>query len=278
MRHRISRYVAAGLCAGLLGLPATSTGQTYRQQGIYPVFDGWEELPDGSKLIYFGYMNRHAVEITIPLGPGNMFEQPPADRNQPTHFLPGRNEHVFTVKVPKSFTGKLIWTLKSGVGVQKAIASLDQLYILEVEQEEPGEKMEPPRIKAADASVKLADALHLAPQVHAEAAKREQVIEGSGARQSGLAVLWNKHRGPGNVTFTAEPGARPAPRPAPNPRGRPEAPPVPGVFSATCTLPAGPGCGAVAAHFSDPGDYILRAIARQGREQTDVLVHVKVTP
>jgi len=278
MRERMKRYVLMGLVVGVCGIPAMSSAQSYRQQGIYPVFDGWEDLPDGSKLIYFGYMNRHATEITIPVGADNGFEQAPADRMQPTNFLPGRHEHVFTVRVPKNFTGKLIWDLKTGVGLQKAIASLDQLYILEVE-DEPGEKVVPPEIKAADATVKISEALHLAPQVKAEAVKREAVIEGSGARQSGLAVIWNMHRGPGKVTFTAEPGARPVRPAAPaGGRARPEAPPVPGVFSAACALPAAPGCGAVAARFSEPGDYILRAVARQGREQRDVFVHVKVAP
>jgi hypothetical protein len=277
MGDRAKRYGLACLCAGLMALPATTSGQTYRQQGIYPVFDGWETLEDGSKLFYFGYMNRHATEVTIPVGPDNSFDQAPADRMQPTNFLPGRHEHVFTVKLPKTFTGKFSWSVKSELGVQKANASPDQLYILEVEEEEPGAKVPPPTISAKDGSVKLSEALHVAPQVKAEAPKREAVIEGSGPRQSGLSVAWSKYRGPGKVTFAAEPGAaRVAP---PAPRGnRPAPPPVPGVFTTNCAMPVAAGCGAVSARFSEPGDYILRAIAQQGREQGDVLVHVKVTP
>lgn len=276
MDDRVKRYGLACLCAGLMALPATTSGQTYRQQGIYPVFDGWETLADGSKLFYFGYMNRHAAEVTIPIGPDNSFDQAPADRLQPTNFLPGRHEHVFTVKMPKTFTGKFSWSVKSELGVQKANASPDQLYILEVEEEDPGAKVPPPTISAKDGSVKLSEALHVAPQVKAEAPKREAVIEGSGPRQSGLSVAWSKYRGPGKVTFGAEPGATRATPAAP--RGnRPAAPPVPGVFSTSCAMPVTAGCGAVSARFSDPGEYILRAVAQQGREQADVLVHVKVT-
>ena len=119
-RMRRPRLLTALFVASLM-LPQSAGAQNYRQLGIYPVFDGWETLPDGSMEFYFGYMNRHTTQITIPLGPDNTFEPAPADQNQPTNFLPGRHEHVFTIKKPKGFNGKLIWTLKSGVGVQKAI-------------------------------------------------------------------------------------------------------------------------------------------------------------
>ena len=278
VKNYARRVMLVALCLALTSLSVTSSAQTYRQQGIYPVFDGWEDLPDGSKLFYFGYMNRHTTQVTIPLGPDNNFEQSPADRLQPTNFLPGRNEHVFTVKVPKDFSGKLVWNLKTAVGAQKATASLDQLYILEIEEPEPGTPHLPkPQINAPAASVKLANALALVPQVKAEIPKREAVIEGSGARSAGVAVSWNKHRGPGDVTFSAPAGA-PVVRAAAGGRGRPEAPPTPGVFTGQCAAPIDARCGAAMARFSEPGDYVLRAVAHQGREQGDVLVHVTVTP
>ena len=262
----------------VVSLPIASSAQNYRQPGIYPVFDGWETLADGGKVFYFGYMNRHTTEVTIPVGPDNSFDQAPADRMQPTNFLPGRHEHVFTVKMPKDFNGKFSWTVKTEVGVQKANASLDQLYILEVEEEDPGQKIAPPEITATDATAKLAAAVHLAPHVKAEAPKRAAVIEGSGPRQAGLSVAWSKYRGPGKVTFKSE---RPAPAPsapaAANNGRRPPPPPIPGVFTATCAFPVAADCGAVSASFSEPGDYVLRAVAQEGREQDDVLVRVKVT-
>ena len=261
----------------VISLPAASSAQNYRQPGIYPVFDGWETLADGSKVFYFGYMNRHTSEVTIPIGPENAFDQAPADRMQPTNFLPGRHEHVFTVKMPKDFNGKFSWTLKTEVGVQKANASLDQLYILEVEEEEPGAKAAPPEITASDAAVKLSEAVHLTPRIKAEAPKREAVIEGSGPRQSGLSVAWSKYRGPGKVTITAEQAPRPAAPAAANNGRRPAPPPTPGVTTITCSMPVSAQCGAASAKFSEPGDYILRAVAQLGREQKDVLVKVKVT-
>jgi hypothetical protein len=273
---RFSIGLLAAVAAALLVLPGAAGAQNYRQLGIYPVFDGWETLPDGSLKFYFGYMNRHTTQITIPLGPDNVFDPAPADQNQPTNFLPGRHEHMFTVVRPKGFNAKFVWTLKSGVGAQKAIASPDQLYILEVEEEDPGEHVVPPQIAATDGSGKAGRPMTLTPQVKATAQK-ERVIEGSGPRNAGLSVAWHLHRGPAAVTFAAVPGA-PAPR-APGGRGgRPEPPPAPGLFTTTCAFPLAAACGAVQTTFSAPGDYVLSVVAQQQRERARTFVRVHVEP
>src|SRR5262245_46468660 len=158
----------------LVAVPASLSGQWYRQQpGIFPVFDGWEASPDGSRVFYFGYMNRHPAEVTVPIGSGNGFEPGPVARGQPTNFLPGRQRHVFTVKVPADFKDTLVWTLTSEAGVQKANASLNQLYILEeIEEADPGAHVRPPQVTIADAelTVKVSGALHVRPQIPAAAA------------------------------------------------------------------------------------------------------------
>ena len=50
--------------------------------------------------------------LDIPIGPDNKLEPGPADRGQPTHFLPRRQTGVFAVVVPPDF-GKqvLTWSL-----------------------------------------------------------------------------------------------------------------------------------------------------------------------
>jgi hypothetical protein len=275
MLNRFSCSLLAAICAVSLISPGAAGAQNYRQLGIYPVFDGWETLPDGSLEFYFGYMNRHTTQITIPLGPDNTFDPAPADQDQPTNFLPGRHEHVFTVIRPKGFNGKFVWTLRSGVGVQKATASPDQLYILEVEEEDPGEHVVPPQIAASDVSGKVGRPISLAPQVKATAQK-ERVIEGSGPRSAALSVGWNMHRGPGAVTFSPTPGA-PAPRaPAAGRGGRPEPPPTPGLFTVSCSFPIAASCGSAQATFSVPGDYVLSVVAVQQRERARTFVRVRV--
>jgi hypothetical protein len=294
-----ARVLLAVLFAVALLAPPSAGAQNYRQLGIYPVFDGWEMLDDGTVEFYFGYMNRHATAITIPLGPDNAFEPAPADQNQPTNFLPGRHEHVFTIRRPGDFDGKMIWTLKSGVGVQKATASKDQLYILEIEEEDAGAHVEPPHITAGNASGKTGLPIALTTQVKATAQK-ERVIEGSGPRSAALTVAWSLHRAPstplgtgpsaplgtgpstplgaaGTVSFDAPPGST-APAPSAGRGGRAAARPIPGVFTSNCTFPIAPSCGAVRATFSAPGEYVLRAVAQQQREQARAFVHVTVTP
>jgi hypothetical protein len=275
MVRRIScaAFVAA-VCASFL-TAGTAGAQSFRQPGIYPVFDGWETHPDGTMEFYFGYMNRHPKQVTIALGPDNLFETAPADQNQPTNFLPGRQEHVFTITKPKGWNGQLVWTLKTEVGVQKATGSKNQLYILEVEEEDPGEHVVPPQIAARDVAGKAGQPVTLAAQVKATAQK-ERVIEGSGPRSTALRVAWSLHRGPGTVSFQAVPGAQ-APRPAGAGRGgRPEAP-TPGVFTTDCAFPITASCGSALASFSAPGDYVLRAVAQQQREQARAFVRVHVT-
>jgi hypothetical protein len=241
----------------LPGVPASSSAQSYRQQpGIFPVFDGWEKSADGGRVFYFGYMNRYPREVMIPIGSENGFEPGAIDRGQPASFLPGRQKHVFTVKVPADFKDKLVWTLTSEAGVQKANASLNQLYILEeIEESDPGANLAAPQVKIGDANlaVKVAGTLPLRPQIQAATSN------GVGAPATGdLTVWWSKYRGPGAVIFGAAPGAgggKPAVL-----DGR-----EPGSFSVPCVVPPEPACGAATARFSAPGTYVLRAVARRRR-------------
>src|SRR5712691_7061865 len=73
-------------------------------QNIAPAFEGWEENPDGSFNMVFGYFNRNWEEQPlVPIGPNNNVEPGGPDRAQPTHFFPRRNKFVFRVPVPKDF-------------------------------------------------------------------------------------------------------------------------------------------------------------------------------
>jgi hypothetical protein len=254
--------------------PIELEGQSYRTSGVSPIFDGWEDLPDGSRLFYFGYINRNPAEVSIPVGAENGFEPAPADRGQPTTFLQGRHEHVFTIKVPRQMTGKLVWSVKSDMGVQTANASFDQLYILEVrENADPNAK--PPVIHMTDVVAKAGQPVHLSPDVKPATASGRAEVEGAAAEAAGLNIAWSKYRGPGRVSFTTIAGAA---RPAGGTegRGRGRAAEVrPGIHAVPCGAKPAAGCGAVTAVFSEPGSYTLRAEARQDGLQG--LAFVKVT-
>jgi hypothetical protein len=99
-------------------------------QNVSPAFEGWEENPDGSFNLVFGYMNRNwEEELDIPAGAENSFSPGPADRGQPTHFLPRRNRFVFKVRVPADFGAQeLVWTLTTNGVTEKAYATLNRDY------------------------------------------------------------------------------------------------------------------------------------------------------
>jgi len=116
-------------------VPSSVLGQeTYsRGQNISPAFEGWERNEDGSFSFMFGYMNRNwLAELDVPVGPGNTFSPGPADRGQPTHFLPRRNRFVFKVRVPADWGDKeLVWTLTTQGQTEYAYASLRPDYIVD---------------------------------------------------------------------------------------------------------------------------------------------------
>ena len=59
------------------------------------------------------YSRNWSEDVDIPIGPNNHFEPGPADRGQPTHFLPNRNFGMFLVTMPKEFgpTDRIWWVL-----------------------------------------------------------------------------------------------------------------------------------------------------------------------
>jgi len=102
-------------------------------QSIAPAYEGWERNADGTYNLMFGYMNQNwEEEPNIPVGENNNFSPGPADRGQPTHFLPRRNRFVFKIQVPADFGDQeLVWSLTHGGETIKAYGSLKRDYALE---------------------------------------------------------------------------------------------------------------------------------------------------
>ncbi|MCG8467182.1 MAG: hypothetical protein MJB57_03100 [Gemmatimonadetes bacterium] len=135
-----SRFARSGLrltvalVAGVAWGASTATAQTYSKgQNISPAYEGWEQNEDGSYNFLFGYMNRNWLEeVDVPVGPENGFSPGPADRGQPTRFLPRRNRWVFKVRVPADWGDKeLVWTLTTQGTTEHAYASLRPDYIVD---------------------------------------------------------------------------------------------------------------------------------------------------
>jgi hypothetical protein len=96
-------------------------------QSVQPAYEGWTRNADGSRSMWFGYMNRNWEETPdIQAGPNNGFGAASEDLGQPTHFLPRRQAFVFKVNVPADWPvdRDLVWTVTANGTTLKAYGSL----------------------------------------------------------------------------------------------------------------------------------------------------------
>jgi hypothetical protein len=118
---------ALGLLLGSRSLAAQLRATYDEGQNVSPAFEGWVNNPDGTIDILFGYMNRNWKEVVhAPIGDDNKFTSGPADRGQPTEFLPRRNRFVFRVRVPDGFTenDELVWELTTHGKTERAYGTI----------------------------------------------------------------------------------------------------------------------------------------------------------
>ena len=135
---------SARVAVVLVAVAAATYGAAARQQFSYqvkyddgqniaPVFEGWEQNPDGSFNMVFGYFNRNWQEHPhVPVGPDNRIEPGGPDQGQPTWFFPRRNQFVFRVRVPADFgDSELVWTLVVNGRTERAYATLLEEYAVD---------------------------------------------------------------------------------------------------------------------------------------------------
>jgi hypothetical protein len=136
-RRRAGRaygMVLLGVTVWMFSLQGSAAQQSFATgQTISPAYEGWEQNPDGSFNLVFGYMNRNwEEEIDVPIGSGNVIEPGGPDQGQPTHFFPRRNRFVFRIQVPADFGDKeLVWSLTSNGQTQRAYATLKRDYFID---------------------------------------------------------------------------------------------------------------------------------------------------
>jgi len=99
-------------------------------QSVSPSYEGWMPNEDGSFTMYFGYMNSNWLqEFDVAVGPDNTIEPGGPDQGQPTHFYPRRSPFLFTIRVPRDLgTRELIWNLTTNGKTLRAYASLKTDY------------------------------------------------------------------------------------------------------------------------------------------------------
>jgi hypothetical protein len=263
--------------AGQQGIGQTPSplplSQTIRERGssVTGAFEGWFYGKDGATYALVGYFNRNTKqEFDILPGPNNRIEPGGPDLGQPTHFSPGRQWGVFTVKLPKDLgTKKLSWTVVANGFTNTITLHTQADYVVEP-YEDAANKNTPPAIKfdqngpeftgppiaiAATYTATAGTPLALSTWLRDEGPKinvpepssrgRGRGAAGRGGRGGAgipaefqppppLAISWSKFRGPGDVAFD-------------NPK-----PSIDKEHGNKST---------VNATFSAPGDYILRVQA-----------------
>ena len=247
------------LCAGggalslVTTLPAVAGAQDTRVdaplphavgQSVSASFEGWYPNPDGTRSLVFGYFNRNYEErLDIPVGPSNRFEPGPADRGQPTHFLPRRQTGVFAVVVPADFgEERLTWSVTAHGETIAIPGHLSPRFEITALKEVTSGNT-PPVLRFGGRDSKpgqgpLGVRAYLAAAVSAPTpitvwASDDGVRKARAtARPARFGVVWSKYRGPGIVTFE----------------------------DATPTIDASDRA-VTTATFSEPGEYVLRVLA-----------------
>ena len=266
--------LAGGFAASAQPPSPTYISQTKFNTGqdVVPVYEGWLRNSDGAFTFVFGYFNRNwKEELVIPAGADNKLEPGPADRGQPTYFLPRRQSWVFRVPVPADWGNKeLVWTLTAHGRSEKAYATLtpeeeiSERLIMTRGNLNPGEDdpNHPPAITidsvpAATAGQPVSltaqvtdDGLpkpRTAPQTPAETFPTSQSNRDRPSGPRGLTVTWFEYRGPARV-----------------------------IFEPVGPIPVVQGHASTTARFADAGTYILRAIANDGELSTSAEIVVTV--
>jgi hypothetical protein len=277
---------AAALALALtaaIWLPTSIRAQApARGQNVVPVYEGFWRNADGTFDLLFGYYNRNWEEvIDVPVGPGNTLDPGGSDQGQPTHFFPRRNQFVFKVRVPANFgTKEVVWTLTSNGETEKAYGSLRPAYAVDetVMMANFGaggqtgftpDMMgnQPPKLKVEGEkrrTVRVGEPVMLDAVATDDGKPRARPMPAFLVGQShfvpnsatGLRLSWFVYRGAGQVSFDP-----PQTKVWEDHRDGGNSP----WSAGWSTPPVPPGNKwTVRATFSDPGTYVLRALAHDG--------------
>ncbi|MEE2636232.1 MAG: hypothetical protein VYE68_03260 [Acidobacteriota bacterium] len=295
---RIRVQLSVLVAVTLTGAAPTAHAQSFATgQTISPAYEGWVQNDDGSYDLVFGYMNRNWEQmVDVPVGPENMIEPGGPDQGQPTHFLPRRNRFVFRVPVPADFgDNEVVWTLTTQGQTQRAYGTLKRDYyiddlVIQANFGAAGAAGSTPELARNEAPVLVVDgdpgriarvgaSLGLAAMVTDDGVPRARPLSPTDPRRpgrittdtaTGLRLSWFVYRGAGGVTFDPQQIAT-----WEDTRVGRHSPWSPGW-----STPEAPEDGRwdTRVTFSQPGDYVLRALAHDGGLQDYQDVTVTVTP
>jgi hypothetical protein len=120
----------------LRGQPIHPAYEGWRQNsdGSYELYFGyfninWQEeldLPIGPDN-YFAFTEPGELDDLSR----RAFDPSTADQGQPSHFYPRRNPFLFTVRVPEGFDQELVWTVIANGEIRRAYGSLNMSYAID---------------------------------------------------------------------------------------------------------------------------------------------------
>jgi hypothetical protein len=290
---KVRGVIALGLAAGVATAVPLAHAQVASSSGqnVAPAYEGWEQNDDGSFNLVFGYFNRNWDErVDQAVGAGNSIEPGGPDQGQPTHFFPRRNRFVFRIRVPADFGDKeLVWTLTSHGETERAYATLQPDYFMDdtVIMNNKGaggggggayglEGNKPPELRVdgdRTRTVAVGEPVSLAAFASDDGIPKRRAMpripstfRATPDSASGLRLSWFVYRGAGNqVTFDPQQipvweDFRDGSNSAWSSGWEPPPLPPDGKWLATAT-------------FSEPGTYVIRALADDG----GLMAHEDVT-
>ena len=265
MRRLLAICAAGVLACGALGV--VTLGQALpepRKQfgaGVTGAYEGWFTARDGSRWFLVGYYNRNSRQtLDVPVGPENKIEPGGPDLGQPTHFLPGRQYGMFVVPVPNNFTDqdRLTWTLVANGQSSSIPLRMHPDYVIEPFTEVAAGNTPPslsfeekgPRTQGPVARMSATVGFERTATVGSPFAWTLWAFDDMkyasstgapvGAARAPVTIAFSKYRGPGDVVFDKE---------------------RPSVEKLSGTAPPFSGKATTTVKFSEPGEYILHAIA-----------------
>jgi hypothetical protein len=297
----LSIFLSLGFVVTLLGQTgATIPVQAKRNSGqsVVPVFQGWQKGPDGTFYAVLGYYNRNFnQEVSVPVGPENGFDPGPVDQGQPGFFYTGLNRSTFRIQLPKDWGRKeLTWTLVANGHTEKAVVSLLPEWEIDPSTDLGGgasAENQPPSLDVArPAGATVGSPLTLSATVKDDGNPPSAAGRG-GARGGGrggapaggptnqgkdaFPTLHKGERGVSNVPFPLSP--------MPQPQGAgltvgyvtwrgPSRVTVSPQFQQAKERTG--GTVTATASFDQPGQYVLRAVATDGRLRVFQMVPITV--
>lgn len=292
--------LAPGLMLALLAALASplhgSAQSRAADQNVALAYEGFTANDDGSHDLWFGYYNRNwDREFDVPIGPENNIQPNGSDLGQPTHFFPRRNQFVFSVRVSPDFgdDDELVWTLTTNGVTERAYATLRPPYavdevVMSANFGAGGQTGFNPRLVgnvapevviegAAEVTARVGETVTLSAVATDDGKPGRRAMSRRLVGQShfvpnsatGLRLSWYWYRGPAAVVFVPSQTKVWEDR-----RDGGNSP-----WSAGWQTPEVPEDNrwSVRATFTEPGTYVLRALAHDGGllDYADVTVIVK---